>query len=98
MSSNGGVNSHGPVLRIVDEFFEPAVEKLIQTTKTLEELERDYISRILSETGWRIEGRHGAARILGLNPSTLRARVIKLGIQKPGQGQGIHDLANSISG
>jgi PAS domain S-box-containing protein len=80
------INSNGSVLRILEDFAEPGTEKPGQTNKTLEELERDYIVRILVETGWRIEGRHGAARTLGINPSTLRARIVKLGIQKPGHG------------
>jgi len=46
-------------------------------------MERDYIIRILEERGWKIEGRNGAARILAMNPSTLRTRMNKLGIQKP---------------
>jgi transcriptional regulator with GAF, ATPase, and Fis domain len=49
---------------------------------TLEEVERAHICRILDATGWRIEGDHGAARTLGLNPSTLRGRMRKLGIRK----------------
>ena len=31
----------------------------------------------------RVEGPKGAARILGLNPSTLRSRMLKLGIRRP---------------
>jgi formate hydrogenlyase transcriptional activator len=49
---------------------------------TLEELERQYISQVLQSTGWRISGPKGAAKILGLNPSTLQSRVKKLGIKK----------------
>jgi formate hydrogenlyase transcriptional activator len=30
--------------------------------------------------GWRVEGRQGAAQLLGLNPGTLRARMRKFGI------------------
>jgi len=52
-------------------------------TKGLSEVEREYILRILQETGWRIEGSHGAARLLGINPSTMRARMKKLRIQRP---------------
>jgi transcriptional regulator with GAF, ATPase, and Fis domain len=48
--------------------------------RTLEETERNQILKILSETGWRIEGKDKAAAILGLHPSTLRARMHKLGI------------------
>jgi PAS domain S-box-containing protein len=49
---------------------------------TLEELEREHIRRILRAVGWRIEGKGGAASLLGLNPSTLRARMRKLGIRR----------------
>jgi DNA-binding NtrC family response regulator len=49
---------------------------------TLEEIERAHIRRVLDGTSWRIEGDHGAARKLGLNPSTLRGRMRKLGIRK----------------
>jgi formate hydrogenlyase transcriptional activator len=54
----------------------------VAPTGTLEEVERDYIIRTLENTGWRIEGPHGAAKVLGLNPSTLRTRMLKLGIQR----------------
>jgi formate hydrogenlyase transcriptional activator len=77
------INSHDSVLRLSEEFGEPLVKSSASADKTLEELEREYIQRILTESGWRIEGRRGAARILGINPSTLRARMIKLGIHKP---------------
>jgi formate hydrogenlyase transcriptional activator len=50
---------------------------------TLEAVERAHIRRVLEQSLWRIEGERGAARILGLNPSTLRARLRKLGIAKP---------------
>jgi transcriptional regulator with GAF, ATPase, and Fis domain len=53
-----------------------------QTDVTLEELERAHIRRVLEGTRWLIEGERGAARILGLNPSTLRGRLRKLGIRK----------------
>jgi DNA-binding NtrC family response regulator len=49
---------------------------------TLEEMERAHIRRVLERTRWVIEGERGAARILGLNPSTLRGRLRKLGIRK----------------
>lgn len=76
------INSHGAVLKISEDF-EESVEQLSSSTMTLEQMERDYIIRILEDRGWRIEGRKGAARLLGLNPSTLRTRMNRLGIQKP---------------
>jgi transcriptional regulator with GAF, ATPase, and Fis domain len=53
------------------------------TGKTLGEFERTYILRILKETGWVIEGPSGAARRLGMKPSTLRLRMKKHGIKRP---------------
>jgi DNA-binding NtrC family response regulator len=50
--------------------------------ETLEDVERAHIQRVLEQTQWAIEGPRGAARILGLNPSTLRGRLRKLGIRK----------------
>jgi formate hydrogenlyase transcriptional activator len=47
---------------------------------TLEEIERRHIVEILKRTGWKIAGDDGAARLLKVNPSTLRSRIKKLGI------------------
>lgn len=52
---------------------------------TLETVERQYISHVLQTTGWRISGPKGAAKILGLNPSTLRFKIKKLGVRTPWQ-------------
>jgi chemotaxis protein methyltransferase CheR len=50
---------------------------------TIEELEKQHILKVLEATGWRISGPKGASNILGLNASTLRFRMKKLGISKP---------------
>jgi len=72
----------GPVFQLADKL-ETSSPSLSSAVRTLEEAERNQITKILSETRWRIEGRDGAAAILGLNPSTLRARMHKLGIFRP---------------
>jgi PAS domain S-box-containing protein len=72
------IQTQGSVLQV--DQFEPPGDAV--PTQTLEEVERDYIIRTLENTGWRIEGKYGAARILGLNPSTLRTRMLKLGIHR----------------
>ena len=73
--------SPGPVLHLTDKLeIEPA--HLSSKVKTLEETERNQIVKILTDTRWRIEGNNGAAEILGLHPSTLRARMHKLGIRR----------------
>jgi transcriptional regulator with GAF, ATPase, and Fis domain len=48
------------------------------------ELTRDRILAALEETGWRVSGPNGAARLLGLKPTTLEARMKKLGVVRPG--------------
>lgn len=42
----------------------------------------DHIQRVLEHTRGRIEGKYGAAKILKMNPGTLRFRMKKLGIQR----------------
>jgi formate hydrogenlyase transcriptional activator len=69
----------GPVLQLADKL-EISSDPFSSVVKTLEDTERNQIIKIISETRWRIEGKNGAAAILGIHPSTLRARMHKLGI------------------
>jgi transcriptional regulator with GAF, ATPase, and Fis domain len=48
--------------------------------QTLEAVTRVHVERILHHTNGRIDGPHGAAVILGINPHTLRGRMRKLAI------------------
>jgi len=50
---------------------------------SLEEVERAHVVATLERVQWRIEGNRGAARQLGLSPSTLRSRMQRLGIVRP---------------
>jgi len=74
--------SPGPVLQLVDKL-KISTPPVSDVVRTLEETERNQIMKILEETGWRIEGNDGAAAILGLHASTLRARMHKIGIMRP---------------
>jgi formate hydrogenlyase transcriptional activator len=47
---------------------------------TLDEHERRYIARVLEHVDGKIEGRAGAAELLGLRPSTLRSLMKRLGL------------------
>jgi len=49
-------------------------------------VERDHILKVLTETGWKVSGNGGAAEVLGLKPTTLEARMRKLGIERPSRG------------
>ena len=76
------INSSGPKLHLVDELKKP-YKDLTRAQKTLDEVERDYILRVLEQTRWKVSGKNGASEILELDRSTLRARMRKLGIVKP---------------
>ncbi len=49
----------------------------------LAEVERRHVLAVMETTGWRVRGRHGAAEILGLKPTTLDSKMQKLGIRRP---------------
>ena len=72
----------GPVLQLADklEISSPTISSIV---RSLEDSEKSQILKILTETKWRIEGKDGAAAILGIHPSTLRARLHKLEIARP---------------
>ena len=77
------ITSQGTALQVLDRFdaFLQVKEQASEEgVKALVELEHDHILGVLKKTGWRIEGKSGAAVILGLNASTLRARMRKYGI------------------
>jgi formate hydrogenlyase transcriptional activator len=57
--------------------------KAARRVERLEEVEREHILEVMERTYWRVEGKYGAAAILGLRPGTLRSRMKKLGIRRP---------------
>jgi transcriptional regulator with GAF, ATPase, and Fis domain len=60
----------------------PAAPAVSGWRMTLDEVERMHIRRVLDETAWRIRGPNGAAEVLGVKPTTLEARMAKLGIRR----------------
>jgi len=58
---------------------------IIRTAKELEELERANIMRALDAAKWKVSGEKGAAKLLGVNASTLSSRMKALKIQKPAE-------------
>jgi len=77
------VLAKGPIVEIDDSMLrtDEAVEESSLIDR-LENVERNHIIRALNETNWMIHGKKGAGEILGINPSTLRSRMDKLGIKK----------------
>lgn len=55
----------------------------VRTVTELQQLERDNIILALKTCGGRVAGENGAARLLGMNPSTLSSRMKTLGITRP---------------
>jgi formate hydrogenlyase transcriptional activator len=78
------ITSQGTALQIHDRFVNSvkAGGQEAEDGKGLAEMERDHILQALEKTGWRIEGKKGAAAMLGINPSTLRGRMRKDGIRR----------------
>lgn len=66
---------------IVSNLFTPDSGNEADSLLTLEEIERDYILKVLEHTRWRIRGENGAAKILGIKPTTLEFRMRKIGIK-----------------
>ncbi|MEP7256026.1 MAG: sigma 54-interacting transcriptional regulator [Ferruginibacter sp.] len=64
----------------------PSSKTIISNGKTvvqkLDDVEKDHIISVLNKTNWKVSGEKGAAKILGLNPTTLEARMKKMGIQR----------------
>jgi formate hydrogenlyase transcriptional activator len=65
----------------------PVIDHNRDSSERLEEVERTHarahILKVLKRTGWRIRGAGRAAELLGLKPTTLEARMKKLGIRRP---------------
>jgi PAS domain S-box-containing protein len=56
---------------------------LPRTAAEMQTLERANLRLALETTGWRVAGKNGAARLLGMPPSTLQSRMKSLGIKRP---------------
>lgn len=74
--------SEGSELEPIDWLSQSDNKTGLAKTLTLEEMERQYILDVLEQTNWRVSGNKGAAAILGLKPTTLEARMKKLGIER----------------
>ncbi len=62
----------------------PGVHQLANPPSLLmKDVERDHLLRVLERTGWRLNGKGGAAEILGLKRTTLQSRMAKLGLRRP---------------
>jgi len=82
------INSTGNVLIIEDRQIQSIKEQSQSVEKNgngtnLSETERNHILNVLEGCNWKINGENGAAKKLGIPPSTLRSKMKKLNIVRP---------------
>jgi formate hydrogenlyase transcriptional activator len=51
--------------------------------KTLFKVQHQHILETLKKTNWQVRGNNGAAKVLDLKPTTLEAKMARLGITRP---------------
>ena len=78
------ITTQGPVLRLGETLDHVGPVEEYSTGGDLQTVERKHIRKVLEQTGWKIEGPGGAAEVLKMKPSTLRARLHKLNIRRTG--------------
>jgi PAS domain S-box-containing protein len=76
------VTSSGSKLQLTEKLHQPpAIHS--ESFKSLHDIERDYIIKVLEKTGWKVSGKNSAAEILKLDRSTLRSKMQRMDIYKP---------------
>jgi transcriptional regulator with GAF, ATPase, and Fis domain len=81
------IMSRGPVLQLAEQLgasTETTTAVMETRSSGLADVECDHIRKTLEALKWKIEGPRGAAHALGMKPSTLRDRMQKLNIRRPG--------------
>ena len=86
---NSGSTLHGEVPGEEDS-------KEIGNTRRLDDVQTEHLRSVLHQTRWRIRGSGGAAELLGLKPTTLEAKLKKLGIRRPRLQNVSHSLLSPI--
>ena len=79
--------SPGPVLRLEEALGLKAAadnERASTPSEAFRDVERAHLVQVLERCQWTVEGPGQAADRLGLKPSTLRDRMKKLGLARPG--------------
>ena len=77
--------TRGTELTLDDWWSKPATSSGPSPTLTLDALQRKHILSVLEVTGWQVSGERGAAKLLSIKPTTLVARMKKLGIERASQ-------------
>jgi DNA-binding NtrC family response regulator len=78
--SSDGTNAPAPQAEPLSE------PEAVLTETEMIELQRRNIVAALTRCGWVIYGKGGAARMLGVKPTTLIERMRRMGIRRPDRG------------
>ena len=87
-AKNGQLNLDRALPEIEEKFFSPhetlkqEPPACIRTIQEIQDLERQNILLALEQSSWKVSGEKGAAKLLGINPSTLTSRMKGLGITR----------------
>lgn len=79
------VISQSNILELRDPEISKGQNRTTTVSKSLKlfDIETQHIKTVLQKTSWKVSGTNGAAELLGLKPSTLEAKMKKLGIIRP---------------
>jgi len=72
--------SRGESLELEEWLMQSTPQKVSGKMASLSENEKAHILKALELTAGRISGDKGAAKLLDINPKTLRSRMVKLGL------------------
>jgi PAS domain S-box-containing protein len=64
----------------------PQAETRILSEDELRDREKRNMLNALQQSEWRVSGAKGAAKLLGLKPTTLADRMKRFGLERPGRG------------
>lgn len=76
------LNNGNMITRIELPKSAPKLQRTIDGSSRLEDIERGHIIEVLRKCEGRVAGKGGAAELLNMNSSTLNSRIKKLGITK----------------
>jgi transcriptional regulator with GAF, ATPase, and Fis domain len=76
------ITTPATTLELVESLTPDTADAFASPTNLMADVQRTHILRMLHFSEWRIEGPQGAARALGLKPSTLRSRMRRLGVTR----------------
>ena len=73
-----------PVTETAEKDAPASVARGLLTVDDLARIERENLRQALDQSGWKVAGEDGAARLLGMAPSTLTSRMKSLGLRRAG--------------